>query len=335
VYHSCELYFRVVQMKGLAGIFGLLGLMVLNGSTIQAQSALERSPDENPSPISISTNLVDLLIAVTDRKGNFVDGLQQQNFQVFENGRRQPISIFGRQDLPVAVGLVVDHSASMGPKLREVSAAAEEFARSSNPQDHLFVVNFNEMVSLTLPGAASFTSNEGELRLALAGRGAQGQTALYDAVIDALEHLRLSSLNRQALILVTDGGDNASRHTQKEMFDAARMSNAQIYCIGIYDNDDPDASPRALRRLAKVTGGEAYFPSSPSETTDITRKIATNLREQYLLGFAPEARTEGWQTVRVVASGNEKMSVRSRSGFLFSNPQISSRPAVAPPEEKQ
>jgi VWFA-related protein len=307
-------------MRSLPRILGLLGLIALGNSVLQAQSAPQHYLPES-NPISVSTNLVDLPITVTDRKGNFVDGLAKENFRIFENGRQEAISMFGRQDLPVAVGLVVDHSASMGPKLAEVSAAAEAFARSSNPQDHLFVVNFNEVVALTLPAAVPFTSDERELRAALAGTGANGQTALYDAVIDALRHLSLSSLNRHALILVTDGGDNASRHTQAQMLDAARISSAQIYCIGIYNGEeDPDASPRVLRKLAKATGGEAYFPSSPAEVTDITRKIAVNLRKQYTLGFAPEARTEGWQTIRVTASGNGKLNVHARAGYLISNP---------------
>jgi Ca-activated chloride channel homolog len=321
-------------MRSLSRILGLLGLIALATSVLQAQSAPQPYLPES-NPISVSTNLVNLPITVTDRKGNFVDGLAKENFRIFENGRQGTISIFGRQDLPVAVGLVVDHSASMGPKLAEVSAAAEAFARSSNPQDHLFVVNFNEVVTLTLPAAVPFTSDERELRAALAGTGANGQTALYDAVIDALRHLSLSSLNRHALILVTDGGDNASRHTQAQMLDAARMSNAQIYCVGIYSGEeDPDASPRVLRKLAKATGGEAYFPSSPAEVNDITRKIAVNLRKQYTLGFAPEARTEGWQAIRVVASGNQKLNVHARTGYLFSN-HPAAGPSASSPGETQ
>ena len=290
-------------MRSLPRILGLLGSIALATSVLQAQSAPQPYLPES-NPISVSTNLVDLPITVTDRKGNFVDGLAKENFRIFENGRQETISMFGRQDLPVAVGLVVDHSASMGPKLAEVSAAAEAFARSSNPQDHLFVVNFNELVALTLPAAVPFTSDERELRAALAGTGANGQTALYDAVIEALRHLSLSSFNRHALILVTDGGDNASRHTQAQMLDAARMSNAQIYCIGIYNGEeDPDASPRVLRKLAKATGGEANFSSSPAEVTDITRKFVSAVRADF---------------VRPVQDRYDVTVVSPRDHFLFS-----------------
>lgn len=336
-----------MQMRSLrlllAMLVGLTGVLALsNGASTApvlspsspASSQQETSEQENSTPIAVSSNLVDLPISVTDRKGDFVDGLERENFRVYENGREEKISIFGRQDLPVAVGLIVDHSASMGPKLPEVRAAAEAFARSSNSQDHLFVVNFNEVVSLTLPSAKPFTSDETDLRMALGANRAQGQTALYDAVVEALRHLSLSSLTRQALILVTDGGDNVSRHTFGQALDAARRSKAQIFCIGIYDGDDPDASPRVLRKLAKATGGEAYFPSSPSQVTEITRKIAINLRKQYTLGFEPEAGTEGWHTLRVVASGNQKLMVHARTGYLFSNGKGPAPPADAPGENQ-
>jgi len=324
-------------------MLGMMGLLVAVNSTSvgrvqsapQPSSQEKSSPQGKQSPISVSTNLVDLPISVTDRKGDFVDGLELQNFRVFENGREEKISMFGRQDLPVAVGLIVDHSASMGPKLAEVSAAAEEFVRSSNAQDRLFVVSFNEVVSLTLPGAKPFTSDEGELRLALAGNRARGQTALYDGVFDALKHLSLSSLKRQALILVTDGGDNASKHTLRQTLDAAMMSEAQIFCIGIYDGNDPDASPRVLRKLAKSTGGEAYFPSSPMEVTQITQKIAVNLRKQYTLGFEPEDHAKGWRTIRVVASGSKKLNVHSRTGYLFSDGQTMPSPPLDSTRENQ
>jgi len=275
------------------------------------------SDEQEPVPISVRTNLVDLQVSVTDRKDNFVDGLGKNNFHIFEEGREQDIGFFGRQDLPVAVGIVVDHSGSMGPKLVEVAAAAEAFAHSSNPQDDLFVVNFNETVSLTLPAPNPFTSNEQALRLALREPWARGETALYDAVIDALDHLMLSQLQRQALIVVTDGGDNASKHNLNQVLDLARTSRAQIYCIGIYDGEDPDANPGVLRKFGKLTGGEAYFPSSPTEVTEITRTIALNLRKEYLLGFTPDDHKEGWRAIRVVASGTEKLKVHARAGYML------------------
>jgi Ca-activated chloride channel family protein len=296
-------------------------------STGGGQSA-PASPDQQPAPISVRTNLVDLQVSVTDHKDHFVDGLEKNSFHISEDGREQDIAFFGRQDLPVAVGLVVDHSGSMGSKLPEVAAAAEAFAQSSNPQDDLFVVNFNEMVSLTLPPTTPFTSDQKALRQALVGPGAHGETALYDAVADAIDHLKLSHLQRQALIVVTDGGDNASKRTLSQVLDLAKASRAQIYGIGIYDNEDPDAKPGVLRKLTTLTGGEAYFPSSPAEVTAITQKIALNLRKEYLLGFTPNDSKEGWRTIRVVASAGEKLNVHSRTGYMFNDQPTT--PGVSP-----
>jgi Ca-activated chloride channel family protein len=320
-----------VQMER---ILCLLGLLALVSGASSGQSAPLGSPSKAPVPVSISvkTRLVDLQVSVTDRKGGPVDNLGKENFRIFENGREQEIAVFGNQDLPVAVGIVVDHSGSMGSKLPEVAAAAEAFAQSSNPKDDLFVVNFNEMVSLTLSPATPFTSDERELRAALVGTKAHGETALYDAVDEALEHLTLSRLARQALIVVTDGGDNASKHNLKEVLDLAKMSRAQIYCIGIFDEQDPDANPGALRKLAAPTGGEAYFPTSPKQVAEITQRIAKNLRREYLLAFAPEQHAQGWRSVRVVASGGEKLSVHTRTGYLLSDHFPVSPGAAAPRE---
>src|SRR5579862_4906520 len=138
------------------------------------------------SPISVRVNIVDLPVSVTDRNGSIVDNLTKDNFRILEDGRQQAISIYEHQDLPVTVGLVVDHSGSMGSKLPEVAAAAAAFAKSSNPQDQLFVVNFNNVVLLTLPQSLAFTSDIRMLQTAIGSSDARGNTALYDAVIDSL-----------------------------------------------------------------------------------------------------------------------------------------------------
>lgn len=295
----------------------LLGLVV----AVRPPTSVASRMTFPQSNITVTTNLVDLPVSVTDRKGNALTGLHKENFQILDDGELQEISIFEDQDLPVTIGLLVDHSGSMRSKLPEIAAAAAEFAKSSNPQDQLFVVNFNEVVSLMLPAAVSFTSDEQALQKAVAGSRAQGETALYDAVIDAIDHLQLSPQKRQALVIVTDGGDNASRHSFREMLDTVKKSGAQIYCVGLYDPYDRDAKPGLLRQLAKESGGEFYFPSSVTEVTNLMRVIARDLREQYTLGFMPKERTvvQGWRSVRVIVSGigKKQISVHTRPGYIF------------------
>jgi VWFA-related protein len=275
------------------------------------------------SAIQISSNLVYLPITVTDRQGNIVPGLTRDNFRVAENGKTDAITYFGDQNLPVTVGLLVDHSGSMGSKLTEIGAASEAFAASSNPQDQLFVVNFNEVVSLKLPGGVSFTNDRAALRAAVSASRAEGETALYDAIIRALNHLTLSPEKRAALIIVTDGGDTASQHSFQQAFELAEKSAAQIYCVGIYDSNDPDAKPGLLRKLAKASGGTAYFPQNVSEVANDMKAVAEELRQEYVLGFVPAERKKklGWRAIHVTVSkpGSEKLAVRTRPGYTYAS----------------
>jgi Ca-activated chloride channel homolog len=306
--------------KGLVPLMWLLGVLPTCAQSLPATSRGESNSIQ--SPIRVHAYLVDLPIAVTDREGNFIENLSQENFRILDSGLPQKIVLFEPRDLPVTVGLLVDHSASMASKLPEVSAAAAAFVKSSNPRDQLFVVNFNETVSLMLPATVSFTSDPNALVSAIGGSSARGQTALYDAVIEALAHLKQSEHERQALIIVTDGGDNASRHTFQQTVAAVMKSQALVYCIGIFGAEDPDAKPGELKKLAKLTGGEAYFPQNVVQVADISRKIADILRKDYVLGFLPSAQAspKSWRPVRVLVSapGKQKLTIRTRAGYVFS-----------------
>lgn len=299
----------------------ILGALLISGLALARVEA--RQPADDLVPISVHTNLVDLPVVVTDRSGHFVDHLSKNNFRVFENGRQREIVVFDQGDLPITVGLVVDHSGSMESKLSEVNAAAAAFAKSSNAQDQLFVVNFNDAVTFTLPPRLPFTSDVPTLQTAMGEAGARGNTALYDAIIDSLDHLKLSNQQRQALIVVTDGGDNASEHSFQQMLARAMKSKAQIYCIAIYDSGDRDARPTELKKLAKTTGGEAYFPRSIGEVSEISQAIADRLRKQYTLGIIPGDGTAAnrWRSIRVLATspGSHKWKVATRSGYAFTD----------------
>lgn len=281
----------------------------------------QSTPDDQAQPyqISVSLNLVALQATVRDRKGGFAADLSQQDFQVYEDGVRQNISLFRHEDVPVTVGLVVDHSGSMRLKLPEVIVAAGKFVQSSNPQDQMFVVNFNEKVSLGLPATVPFSNRADELDAAVGEEPAVGETALYDAISVALNRLQSGASEKKVLIVISDGGDNASRLSLPAVLKMAGESNAVVYTIGIFDNDDPDKNPGVLRRLANATGGEAFFPREFTEVVAICARIASDIRHQYTIGYVSgnAARPAGYRTIRVVARSTGKvLDVRTRTNYF-------------------
>jgi Ca-activated chloride channel homolog len=300
-------------------LLGVLPLFSLGGNSPSPQMPPAPPQIARQSTISVETELVVLPVRVTDTNGDFVPGLALDDFRVYEEGLLQKITLFQQEDTPVTVGLVVDHSRSMGPKLPEVSAAVSGFARSSNTEDEMFVVDFNDSVSLELAGGKPFTNNAEELERAVGAVSARGQTALYDAVLEGLAHLRLAHWDKKALIVVSDGGDNASHSPYADVLALARRSQAVIYCIGLVGGVEEE-NPGALRRLCKDTGGLAYFPSSSETVADVSAKIARDLREQYTLGFVPEKASTGKAfrriQVRVSAPGRGKIRVRARLGYF-------------------
>jgi len=283
----------------------------------------QQPPAEQAAPsayrVSVDVNLVVLHATVLDRAGRFVSDLRAQDFQVFEDGVRQSIRLFRHEDIPVTVGLVVDHSGSMNRRMGEVVAAARTFVRASNKDDEMFVVNFNEHVTLGLAGPIRFTNRIEELEAAIWNVPANGQTALYDAVLQAQQHLQAGSKDKKVLIIISDGGDTASRRTLDDVLHAARQSDALLYPIGVFHPEDPDRNPGVLNRLAKATGGQAFFPGE-LDVEAICERIAQDIRNQYTIGYFSSngARAGSYRAIRVGAKavGKSKLSVRSRSGYL-------------------
>jgi VWFA-related protein len=196
----------------------------------------------------------------------------------------------------------------------------------------MFVVNFNEHVTLGLTEAIRFTNRSDELARAISSTPATGRTALYDAVIQAQERLQSGTREKKILIVISDGGDNASTHGLAEVLRAAGTSGALVYTIGIFDADDPDRNPNALKRLAEATGGEALFPGQLNEVIAACERIARDIRHQYTLGYIPSnpSQPTGYRAIRVAArtSGKNKLSVRTRSGYIVTG---ESRPAKDQP----
>ncbi|MBS1875990.1 MAG: VWA domain-containing protein [Acidobacteria bacterium] len=284
------------------------------------------SSGQEAGRISVDVDLVVLHATVTDNRGSFVPGLGKSDFRVLEDGRPQTIGFLDYGDQPVAVGLVVDNSGSMRRKRDDVVAAALVFARSSNPNDEVFVVNFNEKTSLGLPARQLFSASADDLTLALKGVPARGRTALYDAILAGFDGLARSKLEKKALIVVSDGADNASRAGLDDVLRRAGLSNVMVYTIGLFDEFGNDRNPGVLRKIARATGGEAFMPERTDAVVRICRRIAHDIRSQYTIGYSPvDRRLDGsYRSIVVTARGSRggPLAVRARAGYLASPERV-------------
>jgi VWFA-related protein len=268
---------------------------------------------------SVRTELVVLPVTVTDSRGQHVRNLTAANFRVYDDGRINPIVLFQTGEIPITIGLVVDHSQSMSTKLAAVNAAASAFARLAHANDELFVVMFSTQVRRPMFGGQPFTSDPAVLDEALAARIPGGPTALYDGVAEALRHLPAGSSPRKALIVVTDGGDNASHLKYRDIKDLARRSQAVIYGIGLLGAGSQEENPELLKRLCRETGGTAFFPETNDEVRPVFEEIARDLHEQYTLSVATDTPIPGHAThaIHVIATGadGKRLKVRTRSEY--------------------
>ena len=303
--------------KGLAfpSIFGLLLLAAARGA---------QAPDQTPV-ISMDVRRVVLYVTVREGNARFVGDLVKPDFSIKEDGTPQEIISFSRDDVPVAVGLLVDNSQSMMNKRTEVVAAAKAFVRASHPGDDMFVLHFNENLTYGLPRNQPFTGNRAELDKALDSLRADGKTALYDAIYEGLRHLQTSKLTKKALIVISDGGDNMSVHKSADVIRVAGLSGALFYGIGIYDPSDGDANPGVVKKLAQDTGGEAYFPKGVQEVSGLCQTIARDLRSQYMLSYSPSNADYNGKfrriEVKVKDPQHRKLIVRTRTGYYGTAPK--------------
>ncbi|HEV2690993.1 MAG TPA: VWA domain-containing protein [Bryobacteraceae bacterium] len=301
--------------------FGLLLLVcaaVLGGS--QGNKPDKPKQGDQEYTIRTTSRLVLLDVSVKDAAGGYVSGLTKDNFKVYENGKPQQISQFADADIPVTVGLVVDESGSMRPKRPDVIAAALSFIEASNPQDEIFVINFNEKARRGLPDIMLFSDDINVLRSALWRGIPEGRTALYDAIEMALHQLDMGRRDKKTLVVISDGGDNISVHKQPEVMHDVLGSLATIYTIGIFDEDDPERNPAVLDRLAHVSGGVAYFPKKLEEIVPVCKQIAKDIRTRYTIGYIPSSDNgKPQRSIKVVASSPDhaKLIVRTRTSYLF------------------
>ena len=260
---------------------------------------------------------VTLHATVVDDHNRLITNLAKNDFTVLEDGKPQKITSFRSEDIPVAMGIVIDNSGSMREKRPAVNAAAINLVQSSNPQDQVFVVNFNEEYFLD----QDYTAKVPKLKDALERIESRGGTALYDAVGASADHLKKSgALEKKVLLVVTDGEDNASRESLEQAVRRLEEKNGPtIYTIGLLGEEHSKRARRALRQMAEDTGGAAFLPKDLSEVQAITSQIAHDIRNQYTIQYKPSMPQSvgGYRTVKVEAQahGYKKLQVRTRSGY--------------------
>jgi Ca-activated chloride channel homolog len=314
----------------------ILTLIVALSSPLLAQE-LAPGKSNTPSPrkrgdqykINVNVNLVVLHATVIDKRGRRVNGLTEKDFRVLENGVPQKLAVFSHADIPVTMGIDIDDSGSMRDKRAEVNEAALTFVKTSNPDDQVFVVNFNDEYYLDTPG--NFAGNMEELKAALSKIDSRGGTALYDAAYASLDHLKLGNRDKKALLIVTDGEDNASRYSFAQLLQHAQQSNAVIYCIGLLGEERPGGlfkihggsdkrAAKILKDLAEATGGKAFFPRSLDQVEPTCVNIARDIRDQYTLGYYPtDAKKDGtFRRVQIELTDHHdsrRYIVRTRPGY--------------------
>lgn len=282
---------------------------------------LRAASDENPNyTIRSEVRLVLLDVSVKNSRGAFVKGLSAGNFRVFDNGRAQPITVFDNRDEPVTLGILLDESSSMALKRASVITAALTLIEQSNPRDQVFVLHFNDTVRRGLPDSIPFSDNIDELHAALSRGFPQGRTALYDTVIAGLEQLELGRAGRKTLVLVSDGQDTASRYKRRDMVHQVEKSLATVYTIGLIEPDDPEHNPGVLEQLARISGGEASFPSDSTRLQAACRAIAREIRSRYTLGYVPpvEIGRHSLRNIRVEVSAPDqgRLVAHTRTSYL-------------------
>jgi Ca-activated chloride channel homolog len=260
---------------------------------------------------------------VVDDKQRMITNLDKNAFTVFENGKHQNITSFRHEDIPIALGIVIDNSGSMREKRDRVNRAALNLVRASNPQDQVFIVNFNDEYYLD----QDYTSNVNKLREALEKVESRGGTALYDALVASADHLKKSAkLQKKALLVVTDGEDNASRESLETAVRRLQEENGPtVYAIGILGDEKQRRARRALQTIAERTGGIAFLPKNADEVDEISRTVAHDIRNQYTIGYKPTTPKSagGYRTIHVDARahGYNKLTVRTRSGYYAGQEQ--------------
>jgi Ca-activated chloride channel homolog len=282
------------------------------------ESSNSTSQDNTPV-IKTSTNLVTLNITVTDPYGRYVTGLGKEHFEVFDDKVPQRIEFFNDADAPVSIGLIFDVSGSMKGRISRSYDALQRFCNTGHQEDEYFLVTFNNGAKLT----RDFTRDSRDITNSLMLVEPKGETALYDAAYIGIEKVRDGKHPRKAILLISDGQDNNSRYSLKELKQLVKESDVQIYAIGItnvFGARELDVTGQViLEELTRLTGGRAFFPTNEAELTEVITRIGLELRHQYSMGYEPNGHNDGrWHKLQVkikAPKGLPALTVRTREGY--------------------
>ena len=252
-------------------------------------------------PMKVDVDLVLVPATVTDPMNRLVTGLDQVNFEVYENGQRQDIRHFSSEDAPISLGVIFDMSGSMGNKIDKAREAVVEFFRTANPDDEFFMIAFADKPQLI----SDFTNSIEKIQGQLVYTVPQGRTSLLDAIYLGVNKMKQAKHQKKALLIISDGGDNHSRYTESEIKSMVKEADVQIYAIGIFDSspstEEERNGPAMLSEVTDVTGGRTFTIDNPNELADVATKIGIELRNQYVLGYRPKnpAHDGKWRKLKV------------------------------------
>lgn len=284
-----------------------------------------RTPSQQPS-FRGGIDLVSLNVSVTDGTAHYVTDLGADDFSVFEDGVKQDVTFFNRTNLPIALALLIDTSASMEPKLSTAQEAAIGFAKRLRQQDLAEVIDFDSRAVVL----QAFTNNVAELEQAIRKTSAGGSTSLYNAVYIALKDLKkivaknVEEIRRQAIIVLSDGEDTSSLLPFEEVLDLAKRSETAIYTIGLRSNDGPGSSAKGfkeaefvLRQFSQETGGRSFFPNQLSDLANVYGQISDELSSQYTVGYTSRnpKRDGSWRRV-LVRVNRPSLTARTKHGYF-------------------
>jgi len=291
--------------------------LLASRSFVWAQTPAPQPVTPEEPTFSIGTRLVVLPVSVLDKGGKLVTDLQQKAFKVFENGVEQPIKIFRREDVPISLGIIVDNSGSMREKRQRVEAASLDLVRASNPQDEVFIVNFNDDPYLDVP----FTNDIKKMEEGIARIDSRGGTAMRDAISESMDYMRKEGKRqKKVLLVITDGNDNASNVTLEKLVNRAQQNEILVYSIGLLNEEErreARLAKRALDAISHDSGGLAFYPKGASDVDEIALQVAHEIRNQYTIAYSPTVQEMdgSFRQIKVTVNGPGHPMVRTRTGY--------------------